>query len=156
MYTKEELRQLITDTLEEYQGMFLASPAAVNLIMGTIAHESLMGKYRRQIKGPARGIIQMEPATEKDIWNNYLKYKLYLRAAITKHTMVIGPDPAQMENNDLYAIIMCRVHYLRVPEKLPPADDIRALALYWKQYYNTHLGKGTIKKFMNDYRKYLS
>ena len=156
MYTKEELRQLVTDTLEAYEGMFLATPAAINLIMGTIAHESLMGKYRKQINGPARGIIQMEPATEGDIWHNYLRFKPYIRHAIIKHTGIIGPDAAQMETNDHYAIIMCRVHYLRVREKLPPADDIRALAVYWKQYYNTPLGKGTIKKFMNDYRKYLS
>jgi len=156
MYDKTELQQLVTLTLDMYDGMFLCSPAAVNLIMGTIAHESLMGKYRKQINGPARGIIQMEPATERDIWNNYLKYKLYLRSSITKHTGISAPDPVQMENNDPYAIIMCRVHYLRVPAKLPPADDIRALALYWKKYYNTPLGKGTVKKFMNDYRKYLS
>jgi len=156
MYDKLTLRKLVEEVLSKYNSFSLNTPAAVNLIMGTIAHESHMGKFRKQIKGPARGIIQMEPATEKDIWENYLRYKLGLSLAITLRAGVKGPDPVQMQHNDPYAIIMCRVHYLRVPAKLPDADNIQALAEYWKKHYNTSLGKGTVLKFMNDYKRFLS
>lgn len=41
----------------------LYSENAVNLILGTIAVESNMGRYYYQVNGPAIGIGQMEPNT---------------------------------------------------------------------------------------------
>lgn len=48
------------------------SPAAEALLLGTAAHESHGGRYLSQIRGPARGIYQMEPATHDDLWRHYL------------------------------------------------------------------------------------
>jgi hypothetical protein len=62
--------------------MGLWSLAAETLLVGTCAHESAMGKYLHQIKGPALGIYQIEPITHFDIWNNYLRYKPALRDQI--------------------------------------------------------------------------
>jgi len=42
-------------------------------------------------------------------------------------------------------IVFCRLHYWRVPKKLPKTIDEQAL--YWKRYYNTEKGAGTIKHF---------
>ena len=79
---KEILRILIRDTLEQ---IGLCSDSAVELLMGTCAQESALGKYRRQIGGgPALGIMQMEPNTYKDIVKNYLKYKPALVSNILK------------------------------------------------------------------------
>ena len=50
---------------------------------------------------------------------------------------------------------MTRIHYLRVPEKLPEANDVEGLARYWKKYYNTSAGKGTEKDFMLKYQMYV-
>ncbi|MHC5804382.1 hypothetical protein ACYTX7_09245, partial [Streptococcus pyogenes] len=53
----------------------LYSEAADQLILGTIFQES-RAKYLKQLgNGPALGVIQMEPNTYNDIWDNYLKYK---------------------------------------------------------------------------------
>ena len=53
----------------------LYSLAAERLIVGTIYQES-HAKYLKQLgNGPALGVIQMEPATYGDIWDNYLAYK---------------------------------------------------------------------------------
>jgi len=156
MFDKHQLRALVTDTLAPFADWFLSSDAAVNLIMGTIAQESAMGKYRRQLgNGPARGICQMEPATEKDIWQNFLRYKVVLRNRISTITGVYSHDPKKLEINDQYAILMCRVHYMRVREALPEAGDVNALAKYWKLHYNTPLGHGTAKEFVKNYKKYL-
>lgn len=54
----------------------------VELLLLTCAAESAMGKYIMQVGGPARGIFQMEPNTEKDIWENWLKYKPQKEAAV--------------------------------------------------------------------------
>ena len=51
---------------------------------------------------------------------------------------------------------MARIHYLRVPEALPAADDVVGLAAYWKRYYNTELGAGTVEKFVESYQRILT
>jgi len=156
MFDKHQLRTLVTDTLAQFTDWFMNSDAAVNLVLGTIAQESAMGKYRRQLgNGPARGICQMEPATEKDIWQNFLRYKITLRNRLSSISGVYGSDPKKLETNDQYAILMCRVHYLRVREPLPEAGDVNSLARYWKLHYNTPLGKGTAKEFVENYKRYL-
>ena len=135
----------------------LYSEAAVNLILGTAAQESHMGKYFVQINGPAVGVFQMEPATHDDIWQNFLAYQ-----GGKRHTEMLrgmcGPYPPEASNmfwHLRYAALMCRVHYLRKPHKLPDADDIEGLGAYWKVHYNTHLGKGTIDEFVENYRRFV-
>jgi hypothetical protein len=123
----------------------LHSTAAENLLIGTALTESLL-KYVRQVRGPACGVFQMEPTTHDDIWANYLKYKVHLRDKVSMLMDETSPDWEQLVYNLRYGAAMCRVHYLRVPAALPAADDAEGLAKYWKDYYNTHLGAGTVEK----------
>lgn len=131
----------------------LYSRSAENLLMGTAAQESKLGEYLAQLgNGPARGIFQMEPTTEKDIWNNYLKYKTDLAREILLRVSTPKPqDTDEILYNLRYAAMMARVHYLRIDERLPHADSPADLARYWKKYYNTHKGKGTISEFIKNY-----
>jgi hypothetical protein len=116
--------------------------------MMTAAVESRMGTYLTQVKGPARGVFQMEPATEKDLWDNYLKYKPHIVADIAKYNHA---HPDQMRWNLAYAILMARIHYLRCPEPIPSTHV--ELAAYWKKWYNTHKGKGTPEKALSAYKE---
>jgi hypothetical protein len=132
----------------------LYSPEAVNLLLGTMAQESALGKYRKQFGGgPALGIYQMEPATHDDIWQNFLKYKPDLAKKILSVSHVLRPNALLLENNDVYSTCMCRVHYLRVKEQIPATKEQQAL--YWKAYYNTWKGKGTTKDYLRNYAKYV-
>jgi hypothetical protein len=136
--------------------MGLHSLAAVNLILGTVAKESDFGTYLRQLGGgPARGGIQMEPATERDIWDRYLVYRPHLQKAVHRASGVSGPDESALELNLAYQIAMCRIHYLRVPEYFPDPNDVWGLARYWKRFYNTRRGAGTENEFVHAYRKYI-
>jgi hypothetical protein len=47
------------------------------------------------------------------------------------------------------------MRYLVVPEALPKEDDIKALASYWKKYYNTIHGKGTVSGAISNYNNYV-
>lgn len=132
------------------KGLELYSEAAEELLMLTAATESLCGKYLHQVGGPALGIYQMEPATCHDIYDNYLKY----RPEIAKKVALFGGSYRDLPGNLYYATAMARVHYLRRPEPLPSASDVQALANYWKQHFNTHLGAGTVEKAIEKYRKY--
>lgn len=160
MIDQKQLRSLIDRTLRE---MELYSPAASNLLMGTAAQESRLGTYIRQLgSGPALGIFQMEPLTHDDIWLNYLAHRRELKRTISKylswrhfgaHSSLFAEE---LEWNLAYATAMARVHYLRVPERLPPSNDVEGLARYWKQHYNTPLGGGTEQEFMHNYSQYCS
>ena len=105
--------------------------------------------HRKQIGGgPALGLFQMEVATHNDIWENFLKYRI---ALIYKLESLLHRDDKiyELQYNDLYAAAMCRIHYLRVKDPIPSHDDKYALGEYWKKYYNTEKGAGSVEKFID-------
>lgn len=67
----------------------------------------------------------------------------------------------RMEDNDHLGVLFAREHYKRVPEAIPVCNtsivqslEIQRLADYWKEYYNTAFGAGTLDQFYNNYNKY--
>ena len=141
----EDLRRLISDVL---QRVGLYSPEAVSLLLGTAAVESGLGHRLYQLAGgPARGIYQMEPATEESLWRDFLAYRAPLRIKIHQVTGRSGPGP-WLAWDLAYQTIMVRVKYLSIPEPLPGVDDIEGQARYWKLYYNTRKGKGSIQDYI--------
>lgn len=130
----------------------LGGEQAVNLVTGTFLAEGYSGgcTYLKQLgKGPAVGPAQMEPATYRDIWKNFLSNpKREVIAARLRNmagTFTADnnsiPKPEAMIGDLFFAAAMCRVFYLRVPAPLPAANDAEAMANYHKLYYNTAAGK---------------
>ena len=148
---KKQLRDLIKRVLV---ALDLHSESAENLLMGTAAQESGLGEYIRQIgNGPALGIFQMEPNTFRDIVQNYLQYKPELAKLVMSVSGVNALRSEYLEYNLALSICMCRVHYLRVSEKMP--DNLTGWAKYWKEHYNTRLGKGTEAEFIRNFKNYV-
>ena len=146
---KNTIENLIINTISDIN---LYSADAVCLLMGTCAQESHMGKYRRQIGGgPALGIFQMEPATFRDIIDNYLRYKPELQEKIKKTAGVDCFDSNDLIDNDRLAICFARIHYLRIKEAIP--SNLAGWSWYWKKYYNTPLGKGTEEEFIRNFQQ---
>lgn len=139
----------------ELKRLGLYSNNAVLLLMGTAAQESKMGEYLKQLgNGPARGIFQMEKATERDIWLNYLRYKPELRAKVS--VVVRKTEPWKTDEimwNLRYAAAMCRIHYLRKRGAIP--NNKEGFANYWKKHYNTFKGRGTVEEFIENYNRYV-
>ena len=149
MIDSKQLRELIIKpTLRYLEPEITYSEAAVELLMMTCAHESRLGTYIKQVQGPALGIYQMEPATEEDIFRNFLDFKPSLLTKVVNHTG-LGEE---LIWNLQYATIMARVHYYRDSEALPDVEDVRALAKYAKRVYNTELGKATADDYLYAYR----
>ena len=128
----------------------LHSESAVNLLMGTCAQESHMGKYTRQILGPAVGIYQMEPFTFNDLFERRKKYLVKANLDLSKRLTA-----ERLVTDNKLATIMCRLKYLDAPEPLPDALDIEALGQYWKKYYNSYLGKGKVSEFVKNYETFV-
>jgi hypothetical protein len=134
----------------------LQSPVAEDLLIGTAMQESLLGRFLRQHPtGPARGVYQMEPATHDDIWRNFLAHRKGLADRVRDFRMANAPlvDVEELQANLYYATAMTRVHYRRIPEKLPEHGDVAGYARYWKLYYNTPAGKGTEQEFIHNWNR---
>ena len=153
-----QLRDYVVVPALQQLGMY--SLAAEQLVIGTIAQES-HGAYLHQLgKGPALGLIQMEPATHKDLWVNFIKYKPSISHALLRMTSDSvdecysangWPDHVALVWNLRYAIAMCRVHYYRKPQALPGKNDIREIGRYWKVHYNTVHGAGSVDEFVANF-----
>ena len=125
----------------------LWSRVAENLVLGTGIVESRL-KYIKQLgTGPALGLFQMEPFTHNDLWRTTLwGTELGMNVGnLIRPFHGIAPPATQLIGNLWYAAAMCRVHYRRIRAPLP-SDNAMDLARYWKQYYNTPLGAGTVEK----------
>lgn len=151
-FNKDQFTALIVEVLTKIDKCCLHS---VNLLLGTAAQESAFGTYIEQVgTGPALGVFQMEPTTERDMWTNYINYRNGLVDKIYSACGVLEPNEFALKTNLAYQAIMTRCHYLRVPEALP--ETVEGYAYYWKKYYNTIKGKGTEVEFIKNYNKYVS
>ena len=151
MLNESQVKDLIERILKSVD---LYSQEALDLVYKTGKVESGY-KYLRQIKGPARGLFQCEPWVSVDICKNYLEYRKDLMRKVADATMVklsYFVDPKEedwdflLETNVAVQIAMCRLHYRRIPKPLPSSAE--GQAEYWKKYYNSMAGRGTVEDFL--------
>lgn len=145
---------VVIPTLEHLDPEIPFSDTAVDLLMMTVAHESSAARFLQQFNGPALGVFQMEPATEKDIFDNYLKYRAPL---LNKVKALMSEQDNQLVVNLGYAAAMARIHYFRDHKALPVNNPdshqlyLEALGDYAKRVYNTAEGKATSARYVSDY-----
>lgn len=132
------------------------SKDAEDLVLGTACQESHCGKYLRQLgcsgTTGAFGVWQMEIATARDIYDNYLRYKPELKAIVDGLKGNKQSISDALMTNLSFACAMCRIHYLRQPGKIPATVD--GQGQYWKKYYNTALGRGTVAEYIDNWERY--
>ena len=127
------------------------SQAAEDLVAGTIAQESRMGQFIKQVGGgPALGICQMESATHNDIWDNWISYRPEIEAKLRR--MAVNCNDEELIWNLKYSVAMCRLHYYRSPDAIP--DNVHDQAKVWKKIYNTPLGAGSEADYVLNYGRY--
>lgn len=138
------------------QAIGYLSDDAVALLLGTCAQETQLGRYLIQtsigFKGGI-GIYQIETPSYHDVWNNCVEPFPSMRAKLQIYLGYAGkPQSARMATDLSLATIMCRLYYSRIKEPLPKADDLPAMAAYYKRYYNTPKGKATEQQFIDNYK----
>jgi hypothetical protein len=122
------------------------SEQANTLLLMIAAHESMGGKYRKQIKGPALSVFQIEPVTHDSIWDNCDSI-----AMLSKKCGFVR-DVKQLEFNDDYAVFVARCYLLM--DKNPLPKTLNEMATYCKSYWN-RTGKATAEVYMKDYLAYV-
>ncbi len=143
-------RYIVTEALQWYE--LPDSESAIRLLCMIAAHESGDFHYIKQVKGPALGIFQMEPATYDDVVT-YIKHN-QSRFDMLAHDL---PKPAEyMAFNPRFGAAVCRTYLLRIPEPLPESDDIDGLANYAKDHWNTYLGAAKWQDYRDAWLKHYS
>lgn len=152
---KQFIKYVLRPTLKPHDWW---SPSAERLLMGTMAQESHCGQYLHQIGGPALGVFQMEPATLRDLWSNWLKFRGDKSQVLSRKSMtgIKHDEPLNLIYSLPYATLATRFHYMRVPQSLPEEGDWQGYAWYWKEHYNTVGGKGTEEEFLHNCIRFLS
>lgn len=128
----------------------LYSLSAHGLMLGTVLQESNLDFLVQKGCKEGRGVYQMELATYNDInryLNKYANSKLKQRC-LSACFYNCTPSPDALIHNLRWATIMARIKYEMIPWPLPNEEDIPALALYYKKYYNTFGGKAEIDKII--------
>lgn len=132
------------------------SKSAEELLVFTCAAESLGGTLLQQVKGPALGIFQMEPNTYTDIWVNYIRNRNQMATLMAIHFNCSKIPEVERLIYDLhFATAMARIHYLRMPGKLPEAGNIEGIWEYYKKYYNTEKGKAKKEDSIKKYEQFI-
>lgn len=142
----------------------LWSEAAERLLVGTYLHEGVIAgtTYLEQKGGRAVSVFQIEPATATDIRRYLIERQPAIAVRITNWVGMSGrnsifqmPDDflnRRLKSDLELSCAFCRVKYYMRPERLPDAEDIDALAEYWKKHYNSPAGKGTAAQWALAYR----
>ena len=114
------------------------------LLCLTVATESDMGRLSKQVKGPARGITQVEPATEKETLKWLAKHHPKLHEKVHKLRIPAKLKIHEAECNVAYSIALAYSVY-RMRKVNPKGQSTESLAKLYKKHYNTYKGKATVK-----------
>jgi len=151
-FNKEQLKSLVESTLKYISvGKYkFYSDDVVWFLLRIFAQESKFGYYLEQLgNGPAKGLGQVEPFTQKDNYINWLQYRPEIVEKIAELCGTAEPLPLQLYN-PIRCIIEARIKLYRSPGAIPPKADILGQAKYWKKYYNSEQGQGKINEFIDN------
>jgi len=125
-----------------------ANAFAVDLMLETAAQETHCGQLRDPTpNGAGRGIFQIDPIAFNDICQRARANDLamiYSEFAID--IKKVRHDA--LDHSPLLAAIFCRLFYKLIPEPVP--STLVGRAAYWKKYYNTERGKGSVGEYVNN------
>ena len=119
---------------------------AVNLLLETTAAETQFGTYPDTTKNSGHGIDQFDR-------NGFVDTQTRTRRS-NKHKVKaeFGYDidaavVTDLDNDPMLSLIFCRLKYKLRPEDIPA--DFVSRAAYWKRFYNSTAGKGTIEHYLH-------
>lgn len=112
----------------------------------TFKRKDSSGIFQIEKTGAYNEVIRrLDP--ESDIGSNIKRYNEKIKDAY-------GIDLSKMSYKDLEQPIVgaafARAYLLTIPEEIP--TDLQEQGEYWKEYYNTILGKGTASRFVREAR----
>ena len=118
---------------------------AVQLLLETASAETGAGTIKDSTIYAGMGITQIDKLPFEDIKNRTRQYhKNKLIKYFDIDIDLVAWD--SLAYNPLLSMIFTRLKYKLIPEPIP--NSIENRAIYWKKYYNTKAGKGTVEHYL--------
>ncbi len=156
MFNIKQFREdIVAPTLGALQ---IRNANMAELLVFTCAVESAGGTYVRQIKGPALGIYQIEPATFTDLFVNYVLRKPDIANLFTLNLgMHRMPQPEEVITNLSLATACTAMLYQYRKARLPADSKLTSEQLWdiYKPLYNTVKGASKKEPSIAAYEKWI-
>lgn len=127
---------------------------AFNLLVETAAAETLGGVYRAPVRyNYGVGLCQFDKKGFDEVKTRITKN----RRGTILHAFNVDikkVEYRELAYSPLLSLLFCRLLYLLKPGKIP--GDLQGRAAYWKKFYNSTAGAGTVEgyiKKVNNYRE---
>ena len=137
---------LIVDEIVEVLGNG-KNESVADLLIETARAETMLGKAEdRTPLMYGVGIMQFDEIGFNDVKERSAKHR-----DLIKNNLNIDINLVKFEwlaYNPFLSVLWARLKYKLIPEEVP--SDIYARAKYWKRYYNTFKGKGTITHYLKN------
>ena len=144
---KNTIKDVIDDVLNRLEDIDIPNTKeARDLIYETGMSETGYRHLEQMGDGPAVSFWQIEPATINDIWSNYILYRKPLIQKAYELGFIEDEMDFSVMTNIGVAIFFARIYYRRKPGAIPKTMEERAK--YWKKWFNTEEGKGTVKHYI--------
>jgi len=122
-----------------------ANNTALDLIKETIGAETNHGEYKDNTLYAGMGIAQLDKIGFDDVKARTRdKHKNSILAYYDIDINLVQWE--ELRYNPLLSLLFVRLKYKLVPEEIPTTLEGRAE--YWKKYYNTSAGKGTVEHYV--------
>ena len=143
LISKKHLKEIIDDVVNVLGNG--KNNTADDLLWETAAAETDLGDAIDNTWSTGVGLFQFDPVAFNDVKERTPKH---IKDLIREHW---GIDLDRATINDLrwsplVSTIFARLKYRLIPEEIPTTIEERAE--YWKKYYNSQLGAGTVEHYI--------
>lgn len=124
---------------------------AVALLVETAAAETLLGELRDPTMYAAgTGLTQVDRGTFDWLKQSYASTPVATAIQKRFNIDISRTQYQELETSPVLAMLFCRLRYMKAKGAIPATLEGRAA--YWKQWYNTSAGKGTVADYINKVR----
>lgn len=125
---------------------------AVNLLLETTAAETQFGTFPDTTTESGHGITQFDRIGFEDTQR---RTRLSDKRKIQKEFgyNISRVKIKELDEDPLLSLIFCRLKYKLRTEEIP--DDLVSRAVYWKRFYNSSMGKGTVEHYLHSAETHL-
>ncbi len=144
----------LTEICKEVVKVLGGGEAAERLILETAIAETIGGTYRSPVRYHfGLGLCQFDKIAFEDVKERTSSKRQ--KAILERFNIDIKQvEYRELAYSPILSLICCRLFYLMKPGSIPATLQERGE--YWKKYYNTYLGKGTVEgyvKKVNDFER---
>ena len=139
-------RSHLDDHIEKVVGVLGGGEPAKRLLKETAASETDYGLAIDKSWNVGVGIMQFDPIGFEDVKE---RISPHFKDIVQREfgVIVYRTDLSDLRHSPLLSVIFARLKYKLVPSAIP--NSIQGRAHYWKRWYNSYAGAGTIEHYLD-------